>query len=133
MLLPFRIDKESKEFKMKNVVINGTTIDVSDDLYNEIVSKQKKQEPIKSLSDMIGRNYFIRTETFHFTGKIKAIIGYFFVLDSCAWIADSGRFSDALEKGNLDEIEPMGDGVLVNIQSVTDMTPWKHALPTTQK
>jgi hypothetical protein len=34
--------------------------------------------------------------------------------------------------GKLSEVEPVGD-CIVNIDSVTDAFPWKHALPKEQK
>ncbi len=81
----------------------------------------------------VGKSYFIRTVTYHWTGKVVMIVGKFLVLDSAAWIADSGRFMQAIKNGTLSEVEPVGDGVLVNIDSITDTIPWVHALPMDQK
>lgn len=81
----------------------------------------------------VGKAYFIRTCTYHFTGRIREITGGFLVLDDAAWIADSGRFADALKAGTLNEVEPMPDGTLVAIGAITDAAPWAHALPTNQK
>jgi len=79
-----------------------------------------------------GQSYFIRTVTYHLIGKVKEIVGGFLVLEDASWIADSGRFMDALKKGSLSEVEPCGDAY-VNVASVTDAFPWKHALPKDQK
>lgn len=81
----------------------------------------------------VGGAYYIRTVTYHATGRVKAIVGQFLVLEDGAWIADSGRFRDAIMKGILSEIEPVEVDMFVNLGSVTDAFEWKHQLPRTQK
>lgn len=81
----------------------------------------------------IGQAYFIRTVTYHLTGRVQAIVGGFLVLTDAAWIADSGRYGDAMKKGILNEVEPLPDGTLVAIGSITDASPWNHPLPKDQK
>ena len=82
----------------------------------------------------IGGNYFIRTVTHHITGRLVAVTRFELVLEDAAWIADDGRFADALEKGKLDEVEPYPEGkVIVGRGSLIDASPWKHELPRTQK
>lgn len=80
----------------------------------------------------VGKSYFIRTVTYHLTGRVKSIIGGFLVLESAAWIADSGRFSTALRTGELSEVEPVGEAI-VNTSAVTDAFAWRHTLPVVQK
>lgn len=80
----------------------------------------------------IGKAYFFRCLTYHTVGKVQRIIGQFIKLEDASWVADSGRFGKALQKGELDEVEPTGICYL-NIQSIVDAFPWKHKLPTTQK
>lgn len=81
----------------------------------------------------VGEQWFFRTVTHHQTGRIRSIHGKFLVLDDCAWIADSGRFADALKNGTLNEVEPMPNGSVVNTDSLIDASPWSGALPTVQK
>ena len=83
----------------------------------------------------IGSAYFIRTVTFHLTGRVRAVVGGFLVLDDAAWIADSGRYADALKKGAsaLSEVEPLPDGTFVALSAITDASPWVHTLPKEQK
>lgn len=81
----------------------------------------------------IGEAYFIRTVTYFATGRVKAIVGSFLVLEDAAWIADTGRFSDALAKGVMDEVEPVDVEMFVNTGSITDAFPWKFNLPREQK
>ena len=80
----------------------------------------------------VGKAYFIRTVTFHLTGRVRAITGKFLLLDDAAWIAESGRFADAIERGVLNEVEPLGEW-MVNVDSITDAGPWRHPLPMVQK
>lgn len=80
----------------------------------------------------IGKSYFIRTVTYHLVGKVTAIKSGFLVLQEASWIADSGRFTQAIKNGTLSEIEPVGDAV-INVSAITDAFPWWHTLPTVQK
>lgn len=80
----------------------------------------------------LGKAYFIRTVTFHLTGRVVRTAGQFLILEDAAWIADSGRFAQALSKGSLNEVEPVGEAI-INTGSITDAFPWKHALPKEQK
>lgn len=80
----------------------------------------------------VGKSYFIRTVTFHLTGRVKSALGGFLVLEHAAWIADSGRFADAISTGELSEVEPV-EQAIVNLSAITDAFPWPHALPRKQK
>ena len=79
-----------------------------------------------------GESYFIRTVTYHLIGKLVGQTGDFLELDQASWVADSGRFMNAIKDGKFNEVEPVGTAY-VNIKSVTDAFPWKHALPEQQK
>lgn len=57
----------------------------------------------------IGSNYFIRTVTFHYTGTLVAIYASELVLKDAAWIADDGRFADAMKSESFAEVEPFPD------------------------
>jgi hypothetical protein len=59
---------------------------------------------------VIGSPYFIRTVTFHYTGRLVMVTDQELVLEDAAWIADSGRFADALKTGEYEEVEPYPDG-----------------------
>ena len=80
----------------------------------------------------VGQSYFIRTVTYHLVGRITRICGNFLQLEDASWVADSGRFTQAIREGKLEEVEPVGSA-LVNIASITDAFPWLHALPKEQK
>lgn len=76
----------------------------------------------------VGNAYFIRTVTYHVVGIVKAIKGSFLVLKEASWVADSGRLSEALEKGTLSEVEYAGDAI-VSMNAISDAYPWKNKVP----
>jgi hypothetical protein len=78
----------------------------------------------------IGKEYFIRTVTYHLTGRLKDIVGKFLILEDCAWIADSGRFHEFFTNPSSSlEVEPFGKrDVFVNSDSITDATERKVLL-----
>ena len=83
----------------------------------------------------VGKNYFIRTVTHHLTGKLIKVTSKELVLVDATWIADDGRFMNALRDGKLNEVEPFpdGDSVIVGRGALIDTVIWKHALPREQK
>ena len=81
----------------------------------------------------VGVNYLIRGVTHYYTGRLKAVTETDLVLGDAAWIADTGRFADALANGTLNEVEPFAGDVIVSRAAVVDATEWTHALPRTQK
>ncbi|MEE9458276.1 MAG: hypothetical protein V3V84_00770 [Candidatus Bathyarchaeia archaeon] len=74
----------------------------------------------------IGQNYFYRSVTHSFTGKLVDINELELVFDNVSWISDLGResdsFKDGIEKSEQSEIEPypadtkviVGRGALIN-------------------
>ena len=54
----------------------------------------------------IGKPYFIRTVTHHYTGRCVAVNSQEVILETAAWIADDGRFAQAVAKGEFSEVEP---------------------------
>lgn len=87
---------------------------------------------ISSYEDLVGGKYFFRTVTYHLVGEVKKMVGRFAYLKNASWIADSGRFMNAIKDGTLSEVEPVGDA-FVNLDTVVDFFPWKHKLPSDQK
>lgn len=94
----------------------------------EVLSYKGLDLPFK-----VGEKYFIRTVTYFATGRIKAVVGGFLVLEDAAWIADTGRFREAIMKGILNEVEPVEVEMYVNTSSITDAFLWVHDLPREQK
>ena len=88
------------------------------------MAKQKSVNPVR-----LGASVFIRTVTMYYTGRIVELTERAIVLDEAAWIADTGRFSNALKSGVLGEVEPYHGPVAINADHVLDVTEWGHALP----
>jgi hypothetical protein len=86
-----------------------------------------------ALDELVGRNVFVRTVTHHHTGRLAAVDQQFLTLDDAAWIADDGRFSDALANGTLNEVEPFPGRCYVSVGSLIDVCEWTHDLPRVQK
>jgi len=80
----------------------------------------------------VGQAYLIRTVTLYYTGRIVRVTPKELVLEDAAWIADTGRFSDALKTGTLNEVEPMGE-ILIGRGAVVDAARWLHPLPKEKK
>lgn len=115
-------------------------IDISDETYAKIkhqLTTDDEPVEIKSLDDLVGRSWFFRTVTYHIVGRVVRLLGtedckLIIVLESASWVADSGRFMNAIEDGTLSEVEPLGQWC-VNMDTVTDFGPWRHPLPMEQK
>lgn len=71
----------------------------------------------------IGKKYFIRTVTMYLTGELISVSEKELVLKDGAWIADSGRFNEALiDINNCKEVEPFQNPVIVGRGSIIDAT-----------
>jgi hypothetical protein len=81
----------------------------------------------------IGQAYFIRTVTMYYTGRLLAVTDKELVLSDAAWIADTGRFYDAIKSGSLNEVEPFLGPVIIGRGAIIDAWKWMHDLPRTQK
>ena len=84
-------------------------------------------------SMVTGKNYFIRTVTHYYTGKLTKITDADIVLSKATWIADTGRFNDMLKTGMFNDVEPFVSDVIVNRSCIIDMTEIHFKLPDTQK
>ena len=80
----------------------------------------------------VGRAVLLRTVTHYYTGRIALIRAHEIVLTDAAWIADTGRWWNALKEGRLKEIEPFVDPVSINRNAMIDCTEWRHPLPAKQ-
>ena len=81
----------------------------------------------------IGKNYLIRTVTMIDTGRLVAVTPHELVLEDAAWIADTGRFAQSVEKAEFGEVEPFPAGrVVVGRGAVIDAVQIS-AVPRSQK
>ena len=83
----------------------------------------------------IGKNYLIRTVTHIDVGTVIEVGSQELVMVDVSWIADTGRYHDALVKGTLNEVEPypVGQKVIIGRGSIIDATLWVHPLPQEQR
>lgn len=93
-----------------------------------------KNKPSQTPFWTVGNNYFIRTVTFHYTGNLVGIEPNELVFKDVAWIADSGRFQQALETCLFSEVEmyPVSSLVMISRGSIVDAVSIT-TLPTSQK
>ena len=87
--------------------------------------KQKK----KIVVWQVGKCYLISTVTTYELGRLIAVTDTELVLEDASWVAYTGRFGEALEKGKVDEAEPYPDGqVIVGRGAVVTAVEWQHPL-----
>lgn len=92
------------------------------DLVQMLSLLQNKDKPSADVSPWeIGKTYIIRTVTMTDTGRLVAVTPQELVLENAAWIADTGRFADAVLKAEFNEVEPFPDGwVIIGRGSIVD-------------
>ena len=107
------------------------------ELQEKICELEKQKDAVGRSTDhpwQIGEKYLIRTVTMILTGRLKAVYDQELVLEKAAWIADTGRFMEATDKGNFDEVEPWRSReVIIGRGSVIDAGIISFDLPSTQK
>jgi hypothetical protein len=74
---------------------------------------EEVRSPISDGVWEIGANYLIRTVTMIDTGRLVRVTEHELVLEDAAWIADTGRYADALQSGDFNEVEPFPDGQVI--------------------
>lgn len=95
------------------------------------------ESPITNVGGMpdfeTGKNYFIRTVTFYQVGTVVSVSDKFVKLKNSSWIADTGRFADAMKTGNFNEVEPTDGIVGIGLGAIVDFFEFTQPLPTKQK
>jgi hypothetical protein len=85
----------------------------------------KKKADKKISQWIVGKFYFVRTVTLYYVGRLVCVGEHEITLDQCAWVADTGRFSECLNTGKLAEVEPFPDGpVNIGRGSIIDASLW---------
>lgn len=82
---------------------------------------------------VVGKTYFIRTVTHYVVGRLAAVYPQELVMHEASWVADTGRWHDALKTGTLNEVEPSLAPKFVGRGSIVDVEEWNHPLPAAQK
>lgn len=119
---------------IQNAKTMTKVIEVSDETWDKIKDQVEQEggKEVNTYEDLIGSKWYFRTVTYHSVGEVKKIVGRFAYMKNASWVADSGRFMNAIKDGTLDEVEPVGD-TFINLDTVVDFFPWKHSLPKEQK
>lgn len=90
-------------------------------------------QPTDASAWEVGKIYLIRTVTMIDTGRLVHVTPNELVLEEAAWIADTGRFTQAVAKAEFGEVEPFPDGrVIIGRGSIIDAVTIKQA-PRSQK
>ena len=89
------------------------------------VSAESGIEPI--LAE--GKTVLIRTVTMAHLGRVVSIGDRYITLAGGGWLADTGRFSEALTSGKVSEFERAPGPFLVATGAIVDIWPWSHAVP----
>jgi dTDP-D-glucose 4,6-dehydratase len=80
------------------------------------------QSQPQSSAYKVGEKRMFRTVTHIITGEIVSIHSDGVIVRDAAWIADTGRYADAVAKSTFSEVEPYPDGaeVVVNLSAMID-------------
>jgi hypothetical protein len=83
----------------------------------------------------IGAKVFIRGVTMAYTGEVVACTDCEVSLRKAAWIADTGRFAQAMAGGTFSEVEPYPDDMIVHVnrEAYSDWHEVTFELPRSQK
>jgi hypothetical protein len=81
----------------------------------------------------VGQQVYVQTVTYHYTGRVTDLVGdESAVLADAAWIADTGRLTQAMEIGEYSEVEPFPSAIQLNYGAVIMIT-LSVTLPREQK
>ena len=108
-------------------------IDLND--LKQLLCNETESKPVSNSGPyQIGKNYFIRTVTHYYTGRLVEVYDHELVIEDAAWIADTGRYADALKSGDFSEVEPYPEGqVIIGRGALLDATQLSSTLPRSQK
>ncbi len=107
---------------MKTITIDGVEYVKKSD-----IPKAKVSLPVGDKSNpffVVGKDYFIRTVTHYFTGRLVWVGDKELVIEDAAWIADTGRFNEFVAGKTVNEVEPFPKGapVVIGRGAIVDMT-----------
>lgn len=125
-----KIDETNNQEKEEKMNIDDLTIKQVKHIQSLLKGGEKPSSRWK-----VGSNYFIRTVTHHLVGTLIEVTAKELWLRDASWIANDGRFMQALHDGSLNEVEPFPDGQEVSVGrgALIDAVIWKHPLPREQK
>jgi len=115
--------------------IENMTIKEAREIANMFARSSQPAQPSQTESAWeIGEKYFLRTVTLYYTGVLVSVTDKEIILKEAAWIADTGRFTEAMKTGEFNEVEvyPADTKVILNRSSMIDANKIT-SIPTKQK
>ncbi len=82
----------------------------------------------KTHSFVLGEKYLIRCVTHFQLGRLKAVTDSDLVLSEASWVADTGRFNECIQTGNISKNEPFHGDCIVSRGAIVDAVVWPHDL-----
>lgn len=114
---------------MKTVCLDDLTVGQVKELAKLAMGTPNAEHPY-----VIGKHYFIRCVTHYYTGRLVRVTAQELVLEDAAWIADTGRFAQAMETGDFSEVEPYpAQELILGRGAVIDAMQGMWNLPKKQK
>lgn len=99
--------------------------------------KAVKKVAVRKTRDVfeVGKCYLVRAVTNYTLGKLVRVTQNELVFVRASWIGSTGRFSECVNTGSLDEVEPYPADmpVIVSRGAIVDACEWRHALPEATK
>ena len=96
---------------MSQVNLDDLTIKQARELAAQFAASAETKLSASSFWE-IGQPYLIRTVTMIDTGILVSVGEHEVILRGAAWIADTGRFSAALDSCEFSEVEPFPEGLV---------------------
>lgn len=104
--------------------IDNMTIAEFRELQNMLAPKESEL-PFKP-----GEKWLFRSVTHYLVGEVvKVWGGQIIELRNASWVADTGRFSEAMKSGKLEEVEHQEHRCMFNAGSMVDSFEWTFKLP----
>ena len=100
---------EPKGETMKTINIDGVEYVKKSDISKIEVPDGDKSNPFF----VVGRDYFIRTVTHYYTGRLVWVGDKEIAIEDAAWIADTGRFNEFVAGKTVNEVEPFPTGIVI--------------------
>lgn len=94
---------------MKTINIDGVEYVKKSDVARIVLPEGDKSNPFM----VVGKDYFIRTVTHYFTGRLVWVGDKEIAIEDAAWIPDTGRFNEFVKGETVNEVEPFPAGVVI--------------------
>lgn len=99
----------------------------------EMILSLSKTTPSESKATSflaLEKPYAFRTVTMIYTGRLKAINEQEFLIDEAAWIPETERWMDFVDKGAVKECEPYSKPIILNRGALLDVVEIPSVLRT---